>query len=263
MRRYIGAWVAVLILSLCGGTAEPVSAQPQDLQGPARADIQRYIAQKGLARGLLSAHAFYGDFTGDGVADALAVIYTNIEGAAGNFDITVATFRNEGGRFVHHRDHRDIFGTSPRDVRFSPGRIELTTVMPRPNDPRCCPTGQRRWTIATGTVAAGAAGAPAAAAPAAAARPDAFTGRFTADRTCQEQVTTLQVAPNRMVISLTSDEYTVPVRFTGCEGAVCTVVSTADRRRWSLRLISRDRIAIRGPIYDTGKSDRAELMRCS
>jgi len=250
MRRVILACAAILALMAAS------SAGAQEIQGPARAEIQRYLAGKGIAANLLAAHVFYGDFTGDGADDALAVIYSHIEGSASGFDITVATFRNEGGRFVHHRDHADVFGTSPRNVRFSAGRIELTTAMPRPGDARCCPTGQRRWTIATGGANAGAPS------PAASARPESFTGRFTADRTCRDQFTSLQVAPNRMVISLSSDEFTVPIRFTGCEGAVCSVASAGDRRRWTLRLISRDRIAIRGPIYDPVKSDRTELMRC-
>jgi hypothetical protein len=35
----------------------------------------------------------------------------------------------------------------PRDVTFLPDRIELTTTMPKPEDPRCCPTGTASWSI--------------------------------------------------------------------------------------------------------------------
>lgn len=46
-----------------------------------------------------------------------------------------------------------IYGDDPRDVVFRPDRIEVTTTMPRPGDPRCCPTGSSRWSIDRGTLA--------------------------------------------------------------------------------------------------------------
>ena len=47
----------------------------------------------------------------------------------------------------------EIFGDAPRDVTFSQGKIEVTTTMPKPGDPRCCPTGSARWTIDRKTLA--------------------------------------------------------------------------------------------------------------
>ncbi|GMU45221.1 MAG: hypothetical protein AMXMBFR26_00030 [Porticoccaceae bacterium] len=90
---------------------------------------------------------FQGDFSGDGVADVLAwVLYPS----GGNSDfLQVALFRGESGRLVHHRNVDDVFGAEPRNVVFASGRITLTTTMPRPDDPRCCPTGSQDWVIDT------------------------------------------------------------------------------------------------------------------
>lgn len=90
---------------------------------------------------------FYGDFSGDGVNDALAwIMYPS----GGNSDfLHVALFRNEGGAMVHYRSVDDVFGGDPRNVVFETGRITLTSTMPAPGDPRCCPTGSQDWVIDT------------------------------------------------------------------------------------------------------------------
>jgi hypothetical protein len=90
---------------------------------------------------------FYGDFTGDGLDDALAwILYPS----GGNSDfLDVALFRNEDGFIVYYRSINDVFGGNPRDVVFEHGRITLTTTMPAPGDARCCPTGSERWIIDT------------------------------------------------------------------------------------------------------------------
>ena len=89
---------------------------------------------------------FFGDFTGDGAPDALAwVLY----GSGGNSAmLDVALFRNEGGRMVYYRS-AEAYGDTPRNVVITNGRITLTSTMPRPGDPRCCPTGSQDWTIDT------------------------------------------------------------------------------------------------------------------
>ena len=90
---------------------------------------------------------FYGDFTGDGVIDALAwVLYPS----GGNSDLLdVALFRNLGGRLVYYRSVENVFGSHPHAVVFEQDRITLTTTMPKPGDSRCCPTGSRHWVIDT------------------------------------------------------------------------------------------------------------------
>jgi hypothetical protein len=90
---------------------------------------------------------FYGDFTGDGAPDALAwVLYS---GGGNSAMLDVALFRNQGGRMTYLRSANDVFGGEPRNVVFANGRITLTSTMPRPGDPRCCPTGSQDWTINT------------------------------------------------------------------------------------------------------------------
>lgn len=89
---------------------------------------------------------FYGDFTGDGSPDALAwILYS---GGGNSAMLDVALFRNEGGRMTYFRS-AEAYGDTPRNVNISVGRITLTSTMPRPGDPRCCPTGSQDWTINT------------------------------------------------------------------------------------------------------------------
>ena len=45
----------------------------------------------------------------------------------------------------------EVFGWDPREARFSPGQIELTTTTLGPGEPRCCPTAVTQWVIDTAT----------------------------------------------------------------------------------------------------------------
>lgn len=92
-------------------------------------------------------NTFYGDFNGDGAEDGLAFAYFALGGSSAG--LNVALFRNEGGHMVHHRDIEDVFGMEPRDAVFSEGSVQVTTLTLGPNDPRCCPTQPREWTIST------------------------------------------------------------------------------------------------------------------
>ena len=66
--------------------------------------------------------------------------------------ISAGLFRIDGGK-MSLIGPVEIFGDAPRDVTFSQGKIEVTTTMPRPGDPHCCPTGSARWTIDRKTLA--------------------------------------------------------------------------------------------------------------
>ncbi len=90
--------------------------------------------------------SFFGDFTGDGAPDAIAFSYIDTGGSAANLDVSL--FRNDAGHMTHVRQV-EVWGQEPRDVAFSVGRITLTTTMPKPGDPHCCPTGSQQWTVAT------------------------------------------------------------------------------------------------------------------
>ncbi|MER2508711.1 MAG: hypothetical protein ABTQ27_08120 [Amaricoccus sp.] len=78
--------------------------------------------------------------------EALAVVFFPIPGAAGNFDSASGLFAVSGGKTTL-KGQPILFGTEPREARFLADRIELVTTMPRPDDPRCCPTGSAHWVI--------------------------------------------------------------------------------------------------------------------
>ena len=48
-----------------------------------------------------------------------------------------------------------VYGQDPRDPLFTAGQVDITTTMPGPNDPRCCPTVPTRWAIDVKTLAVG------------------------------------------------------------------------------------------------------------
>ncbi|KAJ04648.1 hypothetical protein [Sulfitobacter mediterraneus] len=79
---------------------------------------------------------------------AFGVVYEHIAGSAGNTTIAVGLFlRPSGGQWGFAGPVADLFGHNPRDVVFEGGFAMMTTTMPGPNDPRCCPTVPTRWRI--------------------------------------------------------------------------------------------------------------------
>lgn len=149
--------MALLVLTVCLPPLKASSDQAQVAQhsdaasampiDTAQATILAWARERFGAEVYEPIEVFQGDFTGDGVPDALAwVLYPS----GGNSDfLQVVLFRGESGRLVHHRNVDDVFGSEPRNLVFTPGRITLTTTMPRPDDPRCCPSGAQDWVIDT------------------------------------------------------------------------------------------------------------------
>jgi len=137
------ACTAMLSLSV------PASSQDNQWQGPGRSEIRAFVEQQKGWLDLPTPIAFYGDFNGDGEEDAVVFIYSDIEGAAGNFNLDVALFEGADGKYRFMRNAPEVYGTEPRDAKFSNGMVEITTTMPRPEDPRCCPTGSERFVIET------------------------------------------------------------------------------------------------------------------
>jgi hypothetical protein len=90
---------------------------------------------------------FYGDFTGDGAADAMAWVMYNYGGVRDFPD--VALFRNRRGRMIYWRSDDTASGDEPRDVVITAGRIEVTTTVYQEGDARRCPTGAYAWVIET------------------------------------------------------------------------------------------------------------------
>jgi len=137
--------LGVTALVACSPSSEEVSS---DRAGMSPDDpILAWVREQHGEHVYHPVQTFYGDFTGDGLDDAFAwVLYPS----GGNSDfLDVALFRNEGGHLTYHRSIDFVFGGNPRDVVFDQGRITLTTTMPKPGDPRCCPTGLRKWVIDT------------------------------------------------------------------------------------------------------------------
>ena len=85
--------------------------------------------------------------TPEAATRAVGVLYVEIPGAAGNFNIAAGVFGPSGGSWTLQAPIRDLFGTDPRDPRWEAGKLTLTTTMPKEGDPRCCPTGEAHWSI--------------------------------------------------------------------------------------------------------------------
>ena len=85
---------------------------------------------------------------------AVGIVYPYIEGSAGNTGIVVGLFGRADQGFRLERIVEGIFGLSPGAPVFYPDRIELTTATLGPDDARCCPSQETRWSIdrATGVV---------------------------------------------------------------------------------------------------------------
>jgi hypothetical protein len=95
---------------------------------------------------ILSSSWFEGPAGTDGAAPGVSVAYFPIPG--GNaFQIGADAFAVTAAGATHRGSIDGLFGTEPRDAAFGAGVMTLTTTMPRPGDPRCCPTGATRWTI--------------------------------------------------------------------------------------------------------------------
>jgi hypothetical protein len=154
-----------LVVALCGGcTQETPSAgggQAQDGAANANAvaddaalsEIEAWAQARFTTADdggyLSSSKILTGDFTGDNKDDALAFFMHSCAQCGNSERIFVALFRNENGHFRFYREAPGVFGADPRQATFSTGSISVTTTMPKPDDPRCCPSGQQRWTIPT------------------------------------------------------------------------------------------------------------------
>lgn len=143
MLKHVMLFLGVTTLVACSPSADEVSGERAGL-----AHDSTILAWAREQHGdPVHAQTFYGDFTGDGLDDALAwILYPS----GGNSEfLDVALFRNEDGHMAHYRSIDNVFGGNPRDVVFEQDRITFTTTMPKPGDPRCCPTGSRNWAIDT------------------------------------------------------------------------------------------------------------------
>jgi hypothetical protein len=99
------------------------------------------------------ANAFWFENPEPSPAEALAFVYAPIEG--GNaLSLTVALYRLQGGEWLQAGVVRELFGADPREAEFREDAIAVTTTTPKPDDPRCCPTGETRWLVDRATLVA-------------------------------------------------------------------------------------------------------------
>lgn len=89
---------------------------------------------------------FCGDFTGDGKADAFAVIRYAL--GANNFGQEAVLFHNIGGQLRFLRRVPEFYGM-PEAAKFAEGRITIDMTTMLPTDARCCPTGKEIHQIDT------------------------------------------------------------------------------------------------------------------
>ncbi|MBJ6124036.1 SH3 domain-containing protein [Microvirga splendida] len=121
-------------------------APSEGLHGPASGTIRAQMKKSRLSNDYVS--VFYGDLTGQGTNDAISLIYSPFEGG-NSMELHTWVWREINGTYKLARIVKinELFGESPRNVKFSPGRISVTTTVPKPDDPRCCPTGVKTFTI--------------------------------------------------------------------------------------------------------------------
>lgn len=94
-----------------------------------------------------STNLIFGDLTGTGTADAIVFVY-HASGGSGEM-LTTWILREREGVYAISKDvsSEELFGFDPRNVQFFPGQVSVTTTVPQGNDPHCCPTGERTFTV--------------------------------------------------------------------------------------------------------------------
>ncbi|MCR9087395.1 MAG: hypothetical protein NXH97_11675 [Rhodobacteraceae bacterium] len=78
---------------------------------------------------------------------AVAIAYLENPHGGNAVGIAGSLFTRTPQGFAQTLQITGVYGMTPRDAVFSPTHVELTTTMPGPNDPRCCPTVPTRWRI--------------------------------------------------------------------------------------------------------------------
>ncbi|SMX31172.1 hypothetical protein [Actibacterium lipolyticum] len=92
--------------------------------------------------------------TAQAATEALGIVYVHVPGSAGSATIHAGLFQKLDSGFTSVAQINGLLGFEPRDQVFGPTDITLTTTMPNPGDPRCCPTGVGHWRIDRATMIA-------------------------------------------------------------------------------------------------------------
>lgn len=137
--------VAIMLLAAMG---MPLAAFGEDEDALTAAAIGLVEARvRELSLRDPSINLIFGDLTGTGTADAIVFVY-HASGGSGEM-LTTWILREREGAYTISKDvsNEELFGFDPRNVQFSPGQISVTTTVPQVNDPHCCPTGRRTFTV--------------------------------------------------------------------------------------------------------------------
>jgi hypothetical protein len=137
---------AVIIAVFVFSTSHVAAQAIDGLHGDAAEAIKAKVRSENLGDSVM-AHVFYGDATGTGTKDAIAFLY---HPSGGNSDVlTTWIWRDtaNGYELTRAPSIEEVFGLDPRSVKFSPGRIEVTTTVMKPGDARCCPSGEQTFSL--------------------------------------------------------------------------------------------------------------------
>ena len=144
IRQVLFPFHLALLLSL----ATPAAAQDWSFLSPLTA--QTLDVRPGDGAPIL-----FANHPDPGVANSSLIFhyFENREGGNATM-LNVGLFQRdaEGWRFL---GLVPVYGQDPRDPLFTEGQVDITTTMPGPNDPRCCPSVPTRWAIDTRTLAVG------------------------------------------------------------------------------------------------------------
>lgn len=142
-------WLAFAVLSAGASLVafNQASAQPiEGLHGPAVPAIEAEIRARDISD-VFEANVFYGDFDDNGREDAISFVYYPSDGNSFMLATWIWRQGENGYTLLRAPSTDEIFGIEPRDFAFAQGAVEVTTTVPTANDPRCCPTGERRFVL--------------------------------------------------------------------------------------------------------------------
>ncbi|MCB2137636.1 MAG: hypothetical protein KDE08_17100 [Rhodobacteraceae bacterium] len=111
-------------------------------------DIEAFLIEALSPGEEIAAYAWLPDNPDPDLAnEAIGVVYPVLVGAAGNTGIAAGHFYRFKDEMELNSLVTNLFGYDPRDARFFADRIEITTNVLGPNDPRCCPSKVQVWRL--------------------------------------------------------------------------------------------------------------------
>ena len=142
MRTMIGIMAAAMLLGAGPGQAQQGWDFVAPLTTATLADGQELID---------GPYWFPNAETAQTATHAIGVVYYPIAGAAGNFNIGAGVFIRDEAEWKLLAPVPELYGTEPRNPEWQgdpvPTSVTMTTTTLKESDPRCCPTGETRFTI--------------------------------------------------------------------------------------------------------------------